>query len=97
LRVVWQIMSLSVLNEGRDDDPENDPDGFLWGPARLFAAIQHRYGPEAVGRFYDRYGAMAHSGDWEPRDGGPEKFYLKLGFRPTGEQSGCQTVGVLDL
>jgi diamine N-acetyltransferase len=34
---------------------------------------------------------------WEPRAGGPEKFYLKLGFRPTGEQSGGQTVGVLDL
>jgi hypothetical protein len=68
VRVVWQIMSLSVLNEGRDDDPENDPNGFLWGPARLFAAVQHRYGPEAVGRLYDRYGAMAHSGDWGPVD-----------------------------
>ena len=32
VHVVWQIMSLSVLNEGRDDDLENDPDGFLWGP-----------------------------------------------------------------
>ena len=34
---------------------------------------------------------------WEPRAGGPEEFYLKLGFQPTGEQSGGQTVGVLDL
>ncbi|GLY20833.1 GNAT family N-acetyltransferase [Micromonospora sp. NBRC 101691] len=34
---------------------------------------------------------------WEPRAGGPEEFYLKLGFRPTGEQSGGQAVGVLDL
>jgi diamine N-acetyltransferase len=33
---------------------------------------------------------------WAPRAGGPEKFYLRLGFRPTGEQSGGQTVGVLD-
>ena len=68
VRVVWQIMSLSVLNEHRDDDPENDPHGFLWGPARLFAAVQHRHGAEAVGRLYDRYGAMAHSGDWGPVD-----------------------------
>ncbi|MCW6006014.1 disulfide bond formation protein DsbA [Micromonospora sp. CPCC 205371] len=68
VRVVWQVMSLSVLNENRDDDPENDPDGFLWGPARLFAAVQHRHGPEAVGRLYDRYGAMANSGDWGPID-----------------------------
>ncbi|WP_436533619.1 GNAT family N-acetyltransferase [Actinoplanes sp. HUAS TT8] len=34
---------------------------------------------------------------WEPRPGGPEPFYLKLGFRPTGELSGGQTVGVLSL
>jgi diamine N-acetyltransferase len=34
---------------------------------------------------------------WAPRAEGPEMFYLKLGFRPTGEQSGDQTVGVLDL
>jgi hypothetical protein len=68
VRIVWQIMSLSVLNEGRDDDPENDPDGFLWGPVRLFAAVQHRYGPEAVGRLYDLYGAMTQRGDWGPID-----------------------------
>ncbi|MEG3632714.1 mycothiol-dependent nitroreductase Rv2466c family protein [Micromonospora palythoicola] len=66
VRVVWQIMSLSILNEDRDDDPEDDPDGFLWGPARLFAAVQHQYGAEAVGRLYDRYGVMAHGGVWGP-------------------------------
>ncbi|TDB71564.1 hypothetical protein E1165_22675 [Micromonospora sp. KC723] len=32
-----------------------------------------------------------------PRAGGPKPFYLRLGFRPTGERSGGQTVGVLDL
>ncbi|MEU9704697.1 GNAT family N-acetyltransferase [Streptomyces sp. NPDC047981] len=34
---------------------------------------------------------------WEPGEEGPEGFYLGLGFRPTGETSGRQTVGVLDL
>ncbi|MEV6495583.1 GNAT family N-acetyltransferase, partial [Actinoplanes sp. NPDC051633] len=34
---------------------------------------------------------------WEPRPGGPEEFYVKLGFRPTGERTGEQTVGVRDL
>ncbi|MFI6324768.1 GNAT family N-acetyltransferase [Nonomuraea sp. NPDC050556] len=34
---------------------------------------------------------------WEPGDDGPENFYLKLGFQLTGETSGGQTVGVLDL
>ncbi|WP_308210491.1 hypothetical protein [Actinomadura luzonensis] len=34
---------------------------------------------------------------WEPGEGGPENFYLKLGFQLTGEVSGGQRVGVLDL
>jgi diamine N-acetyltransferase len=34
---------------------------------------------------------------WEPGEDGPEGFYLGLGFRRTGEVSGGQTVGVLDL
>jgi hypothetical protein len=38
LRVRWRVMSLSVLNENRDDDPEDDPEGYLWIPARVAAA-----------------------------------------------------------
>lgn len=34
---------------------------------------------------------------WHPGPDGPEGFYLNLGFRTTGETSGGQTVGVLDL
>ncbi|GAA4226968.1 hypothetical protein GCM10023075_28770 [Streptosporangium album] len=34
---------------------------------------------------------------WEPGEGGPEGFYRKLGFQLTGEKSGGQTVGALDL
>ncbi|MEU3794608.1 GNAT family N-acetyltransferase [Streptomyces fructofermentans] len=34
---------------------------------------------------------------WHPGNGGPEGFYLGLGFRLTGETSGGQTVGELDL
>jgi hypothetical protein len=48
----WHIMSLSVLNEGRDDDPEGDPEGYLWFPVRICAAVQQKYGQEALGRFY---------------------------------------------
>lgn len=33
---------------------------------------------------------------WHPGPGGPEAFYLGLGFRTTGEVSGGQTVGVLE-
>ncbi|MGW2637588.1 GNAT family N-acetyltransferase [Streptomyces sp. NPDC001348] len=34
---------------------------------------------------------------WHPGPAGPEGFYLGLGFRRTGETSGGQTVGVLEL
>jgi diamine N-acetyltransferase len=34
---------------------------------------------------------------WKPGEGGPEGFYRKLGFQLTGEESGGQTVGVLNL
>lgn len=64
---------------------------------------------DAQGRGYGRFAVdavcaeiRARGGDrayvtWEPRPGGPEPFYLKLGFRPTGERSGGQTVAVRDL
>jgi diamine N-acetyltransferase len=34
---------------------------------------------------------------WVPGPGGPEDFYLKLGFQPTGEQFHGQIVGEMSL
>jgi hypothetical protein len=59
----WRVMSLSVLNEGRDDDPEGDPEGYLWVPVRVCAAVRKRHGHEALGRFYTELWA-ASTGDW---------------------------------
>ncbi|OEU87435.1 disulfide bond formation protein DsbA [Streptomyces abyssalis] len=52
VRVRWHLMSLSVLNEGRDDDPEGDPEGWLWVPVRICAAVLEEYGQEALARLY---------------------------------------------
>ncbi|GHJ26725.1 DSBA oxidoreductase [Streptomyces hygroscopicus subsp. sporocinereus] len=52
LQVRWRVMSLSVLNEHRDDDPEGDPHGYLWIPARVAAAVQTEHGHAALGTFY---------------------------------------------
>ncbi|MEQ4304092.1 disulfide bond formation protein DsbA [Plantactinospora sp. B6F1] len=61
----WHLMSLSVLNEGRDDDPEGDPEGYLWVPVRICAAARQRYGPEAMARLYTAMWTTARSGeDW---------------------------------
>lgn len=53
LNVRWRVMSLSVLNEHRDDDPEDDPHGYLWIPARVAAAVQTEHGHDALGAFYE--------------------------------------------
>ncbi|MFD3701391.1 disulfide bond formation protein DsbA [Streptomyces sp. NPDC058646] len=52
LQVRWWVMSLAVLNEHRDDDPEGDPHGYLWIPARIAAAVQTEHGHTALGTFY---------------------------------------------
>ncbi|HEV7625790.1 MAG TPA: disulfide bond formation protein DsbA [Streptomyces sp.] len=52
VEVRWHLMSLSVLNEGRDDDPEGDPEGYLWVPVRICAAVRQEYGEDALARFY---------------------------------------------
>lgn len=52
ITVDWHLMSLSVLNEGRADDPEGDPEGYLWVPVRICAAVLDGYGQDALVRFY---------------------------------------------
>lgn len=53
LEIRWHAMSLAILNEHRDDDPEGDPDGYLWIPARVAAAVGTEHGSAALGAFYD--------------------------------------------
>lgn len=52
LQIRWRVMSLSVLNEHRDDDPEDDPHGYLWVPARVATAVLTEHGHHALGEFY---------------------------------------------
>ncbi|MFI8167910.1 GNAT family N-acetyltransferase [Streptomyces sp. NPDC086081] len=56
-----------------------------------------RFAVESVARELRRRGRTELHATWHPGPDGPEGFYLSLGFRPTGEISGGQTVGVLDL
>ncbi|MET4924332.1 disulfide bond formation protein DsbA [Streptomyces sp. PSRA5] len=58
----WRVMSLSILNEGKDVDPEGDEEGYLWIPARVCAAIRTAHGHEALGRFYDALWAAEGGG-----------------------------------
>ncbi|MER6509296.1 GNAT family N-acetyltransferase [Nonomuraea sp. NPDC001636] len=56
-----------------------------------------RFAVRAVAAEVRRRGGAQMYVTWEPGEGGPEDFYRKLGFQLTGEQSGGEKVGVLDL
>ncbi|MET9480471.1 GNAT family N-acetyltransferase [Streptomyces sp. NPDC006638] len=56
-----------------------------------------RFAVEAVGAEIRRRGGDRLTVTWHPGDDGPEGFYLGLGFRPTGETSGDERVGELEL
>ena len=49
----WHVMSLSVLNEGKDV-PEQYKELIQqgWGPVRVCIAAEARYGPEVLGPLY---------------------------------------------
>lgn len=63
IEVEWKPMSLSVLNEGRDELQEEYK--FMmqcnWTPARLFNAVFSQDGQEAVDKLYTALGTKIHN------------------------------------
>ncbi|MEV5446485.1 GNAT family N-acetyltransferase [Streptomyces sp. NPDC052644] len=84
----------------RGDGSRDDVRSGLWRLTIAAGAQGRGYGRfavDSVAAEIRRRGGTRLTTTWHPGDNGPEGFYLSLGFRPTGETSGGQTVGELAL
>jgi 2-hydroxychromene-2-carboxylate isomerase len=63
IEVTWSVMSLSVLNEGRDlsADYRSMLDS-AWGPVRVIIAAARAHGPSVIKPLYDAMGTRIHLG-----------------------------------
>jgi 2-hydroxychromene-2-carboxylate isomerase len=68
--VTWHVMSLSVLNEDREDLPDTYKELLDkgWGPVRVVNAAQQLHGDTVVKPLYDAIGTQLHPGGVEDYD-----------------------------
>ena len=67
--VRWHVMSLSVLNEKKDDLPDSYREMLAagWGPVRVIIAAARDHGDQVIKPLYDAMGTRRHPGgqqDW---------------------------------
>jgi protein-disulfide isomerase-like protein with CxxC motif len=61
LEVTWHVMSLAVLNEGRDLSPDyRKRMDAAWGPVRVLIAAEQRYGNDVLLPLYTAMGNRFH-------------------------------------
>ncbi|MDR1999041.1 MAG: DsbA family protein [Frankiaceae bacterium] len=63
VELAWRVMSLSVLNENREDisDAYKARIGQMWGPVRVCIAAEQAHGNEVLGPLYTALGTRRHN------------------------------------
>lgn len=65
----WRVMSLAVLNEGRDLEPSyRESMDNAWGLVRVIIAAQQQHGDATVKALYDAMGSLIHEAGEKDRD-----------------------------
>ena len=67
--LTFHVMSLSVLNEGRDLDPDYKAGMDAgWAAVRVALAVDEKYGKEKLSEFYTAIGTRVHPGGESSRE-----------------------------
>jgi hypothetical protein len=72
INTAWHVMSLAVLNEGRDLElAYREAMDKAWGPVRVIIAAKEQHGDHVVKALYDAMGTQIH-------DGGQKDFSIVI-------------------
>jgi hypothetical protein len=72
INTAWHVMSLAVLNEGRDLElVYREAMDKAWGPVRVIIAAKEQHGDHVVKALYDAMGTQIH-------DGGQKDFSIVI-------------------